>query len=382
MPLPPRASDEALANWAAITPTVHQCLQELTEELSCILHWAHLSPTPDGSIDETAFRAALSAWGLEPVSFLAATLKRRNPTRLSCAVREARAKKKALDRATYDAPATIFDSSLGAVLASYPNRPNSANRDHPIDKGAAAPDVSNGFTPEQAREIIRRLTAGAIYSGGTQLPILQCDGSTALLRVPAAPLVKDSELILMDELALARSRADAAMPSVFGTEQALLPPPQVESQRVSIPLDELSAWLQSAGWTAYTLPSDFAMGLYDELVSHSFVDPRRSSALLSINEGVLDLSPFTRKSQPHEDAVGTAVRLNVDLRKVVGLGPFMLQSELVRAELRCADNLAEICLAPLGSEVMRPQDILLPYRTTEYVRATHFDPCALKGLLS
>eukprot|EP00966_Prymnesium_polylepis_P079456 1841566-Prymnesium_polylepis.1 len=372
-----RASDDTLAQWAAVTPTVHSCLSDLTEELSQILEWSGVAVEEDGSFDAAAFQKAIKSWGFQPVTFLAAALKRRNPLRTGVAVREARAKKDAWARSTFNASATIFDSSLGAVMAQYPDKPNEANREWPvgIDDPSkpwlvrALVDVEHGFSKDEAAAAVARLADGAVYSAGSRLPLLRCEGWEAVLTVPAPPPAKDPEVALAEELAFARSRVSAAVPAVLGTEQEPLPPSPSASKEVRMPMTALAGWLTGAQWKEYPLPADFASGLHTQLLSNTFCDPRHAGTLLTVHGGTLDLGGFAIKSAPHEASAAAAVHAAAEvevLTEVVGLGPYMLQSEDVRAELRCSDTLTKIGLAPLGTGVKGPTDIGQPYRTTEY----------------
>ena len=373
-----------MAQWASLTPCVHQCVAELTDELSQIFEWSGIAIEEDGSFDQAAFEKAIKSWGFEPVTYLASALKRRNPARTAVAVREARAKKEAHARAAFDAPANIFDSALGNVLAKYPDKPNAANREYMLDGTGRArmPDViaspGSGFTAQEAAEVAERLAAGASYSAGSRLVLLRCEGKQAVLTVPAPPPAKDPETALAEELAFARSRVSAAVPAVLGTEQVPLPPGPSVSREVKMPLSELPGWLEGAKWKEYALPDDFASGLHTQLLSHCFADPRHASSLLVVHEGSLDLSAFVCKSAPHEAAAAAAVHDAAEgLTEVLGLGPAMLQSDVLRAELRCADNLRRICLSPLGTGVMGPGDIAQPYRTTDYVRQRRSPRAAL-----
>ncbi|KAL1511524.1 hypothetical protein AB1Y20_006320 [Prymnesium parvum] len=292
-----RASDEPLARWEAVTPTVHECLADLTEEVSQVIEWAGIAVDDDGHYDAAALEKAMAAWGLTPLTFLAAALKRRNPARTAAAVRAARAKKDAMARATYDAPATIFDASLGAVLSRYPPRPNSANRQA---EGEEAADVAGGFGEFAAAALVGRLAAGAVYSGGTQLKLLWCDGDEAVLTLPSPPPPPPPEAALAEELALARSRIDAAMPAVLGTEQPPLPRRALAAGEVRLPLDQLAGWLQGGRWAEHGLGADFARGLHTELLSRTFTDPSYARSLLRVDRGALDLAAGLRRRGPSQ----------------------------------------------------------------------------------
>jgi len=137
-----------------------------------------------------------------------------------------------------------------------------------------------------------------------------------------------------------------------------------------MPMTALAGWLTGAQWKEYPLPADFASGLHTQLLSNTFCDPRHAGTLLTVHGGTLDLGGFAIKSAPHEASAAAAVHAAAEvevLTEVVGLGPYMLQSEDVRAELRCSDTLTKIGLAPLGTGVKGPTDIGQPYRTTEYI---------------
>ena len=157
--------DKALATLVATSPTVNLCLEELTVELkelcewACGAQWWHEPMSEEGLFDPIR----LGKYGLHPQQFLAIALKLRNPTRAKTALLSARA------LATNEIEHCVESRNVVSPWHHSPPRSVTAENLLPSPPG---PGSRRSLDVAEAVVVGERLADGAIYSGGSRLPLL------------------------------------------------------------------------------------------------------------------------------------------------------------------------------------------------------------------
>jgi Leucine-rich repeat (LRR) protein len=225
---------------------------------------------------------------VDPVSFVAALLRRKNPKRAE------RALQRALAAAQRDK-----EEGIAAEAQSAPPPAAVALPPQPMPEGVASADLSAA----EAAAVADALAAGGVISARTGLPLLRREGDFLhVLCLGLSPPV-DEHAMLRAELDATRDRAHRASPPMMGSRPSFVPPPPPVTGTHKVPLGQVREWLQAGNWTDHGLPALLATELRATFVSHT---PVAASHLRPVPLGGGALS-FARFTSPHEGVTQMAI---------------------------------------------------------------------------
>lgn len=313
-----KPGEKSLATLESVTPTVNACLSELTSEVQELIEWAETSGADAG------------AWGLDPVAYLAAVLRRRNPSRAATTLKAAKAA--AATEITEQPESVAIVSSIveGALQRAH------SSAGSLVALGMPEPEHSVYFTESEADAIVAQLRSGSVYTGGCRLPLLRVEANALVVTTPELPPALGEEAARNAALAHSRDRITAALPPVLGTGLAPSPARPTIRKETRVGMAQAKQWLMSGGWETCGLadeallaachhgPASLADGLRLAYVTNTFTASTYATAVLTPVEGAagsLDLRRFTSRSRMYAELITEELSRRKDVLEIVqGLG--------------------------------------------------------------